>query len=97
MEESYQFKCLECELEFIIEKITNLNQTFFCDNCNKTSKFYFCKDCNQICRSISNPQKERKLQFPAKKEEFKVKCPNCSSDHVIRVPLAEWMMDYQIW
>lgn len=102
MGELYQFKCLECNLEFKFrrEKGENVNHPtvkFHCEICGKISSQHPCKNCNEHLQMITYPLKGVSVELYKEEGEIKINCPNCSSEHTLVIQLDNWIMDYQIW
>ena len=97
MGKSYQFYCIECELNLIIyegiSKSPKKSSTnFFCFNCNKISYHNQCVDCGEkLFFTISIPKEKKQIAFEEENSlEMKLKCPKCESTNTLLILMTEW-------
>ena len=101
--ELYQFKCLECELEFKLGrekggrregeglKLYNV-RTKEISSLEK-SVFYF----KHPIGITSNSPVRKIVQVENQDGEIKLNCPRCYSDQTLIFRLDDWIVDYQVW
>ena len=103
MEELYQFKCLECELEFKLgrkkgggregEGLRFYNKKTKEISSNEKSVF----NIKHPIGIISNSPVRKKVYIENQDGEIKIKCPRCYSDQTLIFRLDDWIVDYQVW
>ena len=103
MAELYQFKCLECELEFKLGrgkgggteskglKIYNMKIKEI--SSNEKSVFYI----EHPIGITSNSPVRKNVHIENQDGEIKVNCPRCYSDQTLIFRLDDWIVDYQVW
>ncbi|MCE7747272.1 MAG: hypothetical protein GPJ51_02675 [Candidatus Heimdallarchaeota archaeon] len=102
MAEVYQFKCLECDLEFKVGcgvgGSSDYPRTrFLCVDCNKVSMDSKCEHCGKYLKRVIFPLQGNTYHLEECEEGLKLPCPHCSSDHTVLTLLDKWVMNFQIW
>ncbi len=102
MDKIFQFKCLECELDFKLRigagGSSNLPKVYFyCERCKIITLEHKCENCKRPLRRIIYPLKENILEFYEENGEIKAPCPHCHSIYTILIPLDKWITDFQLW
>ncbi len=103
MGELYQFKCLECELEFKLgrerEVGTEIDSMKILNERSKeiSSQDKFVFSIKQSLVITSNSPVEETVYIENQDGEIKVKCPRCYSDQTLIFRLEDWIVDYQVW
>ena len=97
MGRSFQFYCMECEINMIlyegIKRSPSLNcVNFFCFNCNKISHHDQCTDCgDKLLYTIKIPQEQMQKKIDEENQlAIKLRCPKCSSNDTVLTLLGEW-------
>lgn len=97
MGKSFQYYCMECELNMILYEGVKKSPSvycvnFFCFNCNKISHHDQCTICNdKLHYTIKIPQ-EREQRGTEEEDQLalKLKCPKCTSQDTVLTLLGEW-------
>ena len=102
MGEIYQFKCLECDLEFKLGRGVGGSNAFpslwfYCEKCKKVSYEHNCEYCKRHLKRIVYPLKGNLVDIYEEEGKNKVNCPHCYSSRTFLDPLNKWMVDYQVW
>ena len=99
MGRSFQFYCMECEINMIlyegIKKSPDIDcVNYFCFNCNKISHHDQCIDCGErLAYTIKIPQEVKNKKLEEEEENnlaLKLHCPRCGSQDTILTLLGEW-------
>ncbi len=98
MGRSFQFYCMECEINMIlyegIKKSPNVDCiNYFCFNCNKISHHDQCVDCgDRLLYTIKIPQEIRHKKTDEEENNLalNLRCPRCGSQDTILTLLGEW-------
>ncbi len=103
MGELYQFKCLECELEFKLGRDEGerrereglkLYNTKTKEISSQEKSVFYIKHPIGI---TSNSPLTKKVQVENQDGEIKINCPRCDSDQTLIFKLDDWIVDYQVW
>jgi len=103
MGERYQFKCLECELEFKLgrekRERAEFNGIKLYNESNKeiSSQDKFVFSIKHPIGITSNSPVRKIVQVENQDGEIKVNCPRCYSDQTLIFRLYDWIVDYQVW
>ena len=102
MGELYQFKCLECELEFKLGRERGreeFDSMKFHDKSTKkiSSQNKFVFSIKHPRGITSNSPVKEKVYIENQDGEIKAKCPRCNSDQTLIFRLEDWIVDYQVW
>ena len=99
--EIFQFKCLECDLEFKFEVKGRENKPsrilFYCEKCKIVTSNHQCEKCRNYLKRIIFTRKGQTIPINVEGDEYNVTCPHCHSNNTVLVPLTKWVMDYQVW
>jgi len=102
MNEVYQFKCPQCDLEFKVGcgvggSPNNPKARFICAECGKISLEPRCKFCGKQLKRVIFPLDNNIIRLEETADGPKLRCPHCSNENTILTLLDEWVMNYQIW
>ncbi|NPD89698.1 MAG: hypothetical protein HGN29_13385 [Asgard group archaeon] len=97
MGKSFQFYCMECEINLILYEGIKKSPSiacvnFFCFNCNKISHHNQCIECGDILLyTIKIPQEQKQKRTEEENHlAIKLRCPKCESNNTLLTLLGEW-------
>ena len=102
MNEVYQFKCLECNLEFKVGcgvggSPNNLKTRFLCEDCGKISMNNHCDICGKCLKRLIFPLTGNIVELEETRDGPKLRCPHCTTENTVLTLIDRWVMNYQIW
>ena len=102
MRELYQFKCLECELEFKLGRERGRAEFDSMKLHNESTKKISSQDKfvfsnKQPIGITSNSPVREIVQVEKQDGKNNVNCPRCHSDQSLILRLDDWIIDYHIW